>query len=94
MQNELKRTQNEPQLNAEMGASCIEFELYDTSHDLENATNRKRDRGRNQPGGGIQRAARKYENRGNEAEEYLKTKHITFLNAANYARFVREFAAT
>ena len=93
MQNELKRTQNEPQLNAEMGASCVEFELSDTSHDLAKAANRKRDRGHNLAGAGIQRTARKYENGGNEAKEYLKTKDITFFNAADYARFVREFAA-
>ena len=93
MQNELKRTQNEPQLNAEMGASCVEFELSETSHVLTKAANGKRERGRNRPGGGIERNARKYENRGNEAKEYLKTKDITFSNAANYARFMREFAA-
>jgi len=31
-------------------------------------------------------------NSGNEAKKYLKTKDITFLNAANYARFARKFA--
>jgi hypothetical protein len=93
VQNELKRTQNEPQLNAEIGASCVEFEISDTSQVLAKASNGKRDRGPNRPEGGIQRTARKYENRGNEAKEYLKTKDITFSNAANYARFVRKFAA-
>ena len=93
MQNELKRTQNEPQLNAEMGAPCVEFELSDTSHVLAKAANRKRVGGRNRRGRGIQGTARKYENRGNEAKEYLKTKDITFSNAANYACFAREFAA-
>jgi len=93
MQNELKRTQNEPQLNAGMGASCVEFELSDTSHVLAKAANRKRVRGRNRPGGGTQGTARKYENRGNETKNYLKTKDITFFNAANYARFVLEFAS-
>jgi hypothetical protein len=29
----------------------------------------------------------KIKNSGNEAKKYLKTKHITFLSAANYARF-------
>jgi len=28
VQNELKRTQNEPQLSAEMRASCVEFEVF------------------------------------------------------------------
>jgi hypothetical protein len=53
VQNELKRTQNEPLLNAEMGASCVEFELSDTPHVLAMASNGKRDRGRNRPGGGF-----------------------------------------
>jgi hypothetical protein len=35
---------------------------------------------------------KKLKNSGNEAKKYLKTKHITFLNAANYARFVRKLA--
>jgi hypothetical protein len=30
------------------------------------------------------------ENSGNEAKKYLKTKHITLLNAAKYARFARK----
>jgi hypothetical protein len=32
------------------------------------------------------------QNRGNEAKKYLKTKHITFLNAADYARFAHQLA--
>jgi hypothetical protein len=35
---------------------------------------------------------RKMENSGNEAKKWLKTKDITFLNAANYARFGRHLA--
>ena len=34
----------------------------------------------------------KMKNSGNEAKEYLKTKDITFLNAANYACFARKLA--
>src|SRR5271157_1081989 len=45
VQNELKRTQNEPRLDAEKGASCVEFELSETSHVLAKAANGKRDRG-------------------------------------------------
>ena len=93
MQKELKRTQNETQFIAEMGASCLEFELSDTSHVLAKASIGKRDLQRNRPGGGIQGTARNYKNRGNEAKEYLKTKDITFSNAANHARFARELAA-
>jgi hypothetical protein len=37
-------------------------------------------------------SGRKYENSGNEAKEYLKTKDITFLNAAKCARFERKSA--
>jgi hypothetical protein len=33
----------------------------------------------------IPRRAREYRNRGNEARKYLKTKEVTFLNAANQA---------
>jgi hypothetical protein len=32
------------------------------------------------------------QNRGNEAKKYLKTKEITILNAADFARFARNFA--
>jgi hypothetical protein len=38
------------------------------------------------------RKLQKMENSGNEAKKYLKTKNITFLNAANYARFARKLA--
>ncbi len=34
-------------------------------------------------------SARKYKKSGNEAKKYLKTKDITFLNAANSAHFAR-----
>jgi hypothetical protein len=34
----------------------------------------------------------KYKKSGNEAKEYLKTKDIAFLNAANYARVARKLA--
>jgi hypothetical protein len=38
------------------------------------------------------REIQKMKNSGNEAKNYLKTKHITFLSAANYARFAHELA--
>jgi len=41
---------------------------------------------------GKSRMLRKMKNRGNEAKGYLKTKDITFLNAANWARFARKLA--
>ena len=43
--------------------------------------------------GEIERDAREYKNRGNEAKKYLKTKNLTFSNAADSARFERQFAA-
>jgi hypothetical protein len=43
--------------------------------------------------GGIWRIARKHNNSGNEAKKYLKTKEITFLKAATYARFVHRLRA-
>ena len=89
MRNELKRTQNEPQLSAEMRALRAEFEFSSTAQVLAEASNGKDDRGRNRLVGGIQRTTRKYENRGNEAKKYLKTKDITFFDATNFACFVR-----
>ena len=38
------------------------------------------------------RELQKMKNSGNEAKKYLKTKHITFLNGANYARFACNLA--
>ncbi len=79
----LKRTQNEPHLSAEMRTSRVEFEFSSTSQVLAEASNRKQV-------GGIRRTAREYENRGNEAKKFLKTKDITFLKGANIACFVRK----
>jgi hypothetical protein len=36
--------------------------------------------------------AREYKNSGNEAKKWLKTKHITFLSGAKYARFAHQLA--
>jgi len=47
----LKRTQNEPQLSAEMRASRVEFEFSSTSQVLAEASNGKEDGGRNRPVG-------------------------------------------
>ncbi len=43
--------------------------------------------------GQIRRIASKYKNSGNEAKKCLKTKEITVLNGANYARFAHELIA-
>jgi hypothetical protein len=84
VQNELKRTQNEPQLSAKMRALRVKFECSSTAQALAEASNGKDGRGRNRHAGGIRRTAREYENRGNKAKEYLKTKDITFLKVANF----------
>jgi hypothetical protein len=88
----LKRTQIEPQLSAEMRALRVEFDFSDTLQVLAEASNGKDDCGRSHPVGGIQRAAREYENRGNEAKKLLKTQDITVLNGANFALFACKFA--
>jgi hypothetical protein len=44
------------------------------------------------PGYGECGEIQKMKNSGNEAKKYLKTKHITFLNGANYARFACKLA--
>jgi hypothetical protein len=49
-------------------------------------------KGGNVPARGESRKIEKMKNSGNEAKEYLKTKDITFLNAANYAHFACKFA--
>jgi len=93
VQNELKRTQIEPQLSAEMRALRVRFEFSSTSQVLAEALNGKGGYGRHRPVGDIQRTAREYENRGNEAKNCLKIKDITFLKVANFACFVRELTA-
>jgi len=90
LQNVLKRTQNEQQLSAEMRAFRPEFEFFIASQFLPEASNGQDAHGQDRPVGGIRRTARKYENRGNEAKKSLKTKHITFLNVADFACFVRK----
>jgi len=44
------------------------------------------------PAGGGSSESQKMKNSGNEAKKWLETKDITFLNAANYARFARKSA--
>ena len=49
-------------------------------------------KGGNVPAQGESREIEKMKNGGNEAKEYLKTKDITFLMAANHAHFVCKLA--
>ena len=88
--NEAKTNQNEPQLSAEMRALGAEFEFSSTSQVLATASSGEDGRGPSRPVEEIRRTAREYENRGNEAKEYLKTKDITFLDGADFACFVRK----
>jgi hypothetical protein len=44
------------------------------------------------PANGEERIAEEFKKSGNEAKKYLKTKEVTFLNGADYARFERIFA--
>jgi len=89
----LKRTQNEPHLRAEMRTFRTEFELFHTTPVLVAASNGEDEWGRDRPAVGIQRTSRNCENRGNEAKKCLKTKDITFSNAANCMRFPHQFTA-
>jgi hypothetical protein len=66
-----------------MGASNAQFELFDTADVPTGDWNGGMQQGSKLPGWG---SVRKYKNSGNEAKKWLKTKDITFLNAANYAR--------
>ncbi len=76
-----------------MRALRVEFEFSNTPQVLAEALNGKEVGDRNRPVGGIPRTAREYENRGNKAKEYLKTKDITFFDAASSAPFARRFVA-
>ena len=74
-----KRTQNEPQLSAQMREIRSKSELLDAALVPAGILDR-----RNAAGfeivrtGGIRRIARKYKNSGNELEKYFKKKDMTF----------------
>jgi hypothetical protein len=73
-----------------MRALNATFELFDTAHLPAAAWSGSREQDSKLPGRGeLQRIARKYKNSGNEAKEYLKTKDITFFDAAYFALLVR-----
>jgi hypothetical protein len=76
-----------------MRALKAEFELSNNLHVLARASVGECDRFEIARERVIQRTARKYENRGNEAKKCLKTKDITFFNAANSAHFARTLSA-
>ncbi len=82
-----KRTQNEPNFERQMRRFNAKSGFLETSPNCLVRFSAKHpgragflsSLGTTQPG--------KYKKSGNEAKEYLKTKDIAFLNAANYARF-------
>jgi hypothetical protein len=76
-----------------MRALKAEFELGNNLHVLARASIGERDRLEIATEGVRQRTARKYENRGNEAKNCLKTKEITFFNAAHSAHFAHNLSA-
>jgi len=67
-----------------MGALNAEFELFGATRVLAEVRGAGMRQGSKLPGWG---SAPKYENSGNEAKKYLKTKDITFLNGAIRACF-------
>ena len=89
----LKRTQNEPQLSVEVHALKAKFELSSNLHVLASASVGEGPRFEIAPEWGIQRTARKYKNRGNEAKKCLKTKDLTIFNGADSAHFARNLSA-
>jgi hypothetical protein len=72
-----------------MRALNAQFELFHTAHVPAGDWNGRIQQGSKLPGRG---SARKYKNSGNEAKKSLKTKDITFFDAANCAHFTRKFA--
>ena len=88
-----KRTQNEPQLSAQMREIEAKLELFDTAHvpagDWIVGDGAGTEIARLVETRGT---AREFKNGGNKARMLMKTKHITFLNAANDARFARNLA--
>jgi hypothetical protein len=66
------------------------FELFDTAQLPAAARNGTMQQGSKLPGRGKPNG--KYKNSGNKAKEYLKTKDITFFDAAYFASFVRRSA--
>jgi hypothetical protein len=89
----LKRTQNEPQLSAQMREMNPKFELIDIAH--ARAGNRIV-----VDAAGIEIArlgetrgtASEFKNAGNKARMLVKTKHITFLSGANQGPWARQSA--
>jgi len=88
-----KRTQNEPQLSAQIREIEPKFELFDNARVGAGNWIVVDVAGTEIPRMGETRGtAREYKNRGNKAKKLLKTKDITFLKGANDARFARQLA--
>ena len=93
MQNELKRTQIEPQLSAEMHRSRVEFEFSSTSRVLARRRNRKEVGGRNRPVGGNPEDRERIRKSWEQSQEVLENKGHHFFRVANIACFVRKLTA-
>jgi hypothetical protein len=73
-----------------MHALNATFELFDTAHLQAAVWNGRMEQDSKLPGRGKPKGSQKeYKNSGNEAKEYLKTKDITFFDAAYFALSVR-----
>ena len=80
----LKRTQNEPPLSDQMRETEPKFELFDIAHVGAGDWIVGDGAGTGIAGlGETRETAREFKNTGNRARMLMKTKHITFLNAAN-----------
>ncbi len=89
----LKRTQNEPQLSAQMREIEPKFELFDIAHAGAGDWIVGDAAGTGIAGLGERRGtAREFKNTGNKARMLMKTKHITFLKGANQRPLARQSA--
>jgi hypothetical protein len=88
-----KRTQNEPQLSAQMRELEPKFELFDIAHVGAGDWIVGDGAGTGIAGlGETRETVREYENAGNKARMLMKTKHITFLKGVNQGPLARQSA--
>jgi hypothetical protein len=94
VQNELKRTQIEPQLSAEMRALRVKFEFSSTAQVLAEALNGKGGCGRHRPvAEGNPEDCERIRESWEQSQEVLENKGHHFLQVANFACFVRKLTA-
>jgi hypothetical protein len=94
VQNELKRSPNEPQLSAEMRALRAEFEFSSTSQVLPGASSGKDGRAwTKSPGRGNPEDRERIRKSWEQSQGVLENKGHHFLKVANIARSVRKLTA-